>query len=67
MTGPGQIVVTRPLQIRTTVARCGHAALAPGCHVCAADQAQQRRPGRLRGKGWTKSPRRKKRRNRRKP
>lgn len=45
--------------------RCGHTAHTVGCRVCEAALSRKRRPGRLRGKGYTKSPARKPRRNRR--
>ncbi|WP_141576180.1 hypothetical protein [Actinomadura sp. WMMA1423] len=47
--------------------RCGHTAPTIGCRACEAAQSRRRRPGRLRGRGWTKPASRKKRRNRRKP
>ena len=47
--------------------RCGHPAPTIGCHACETTQSRKRRAGRLRGRGWTKPPGRKKRRNRRKP
>ncbi|MFV2172284.1 hypothetical protein ACFHW2_12130 [Actinomadura sp. LOL_016] len=61
----GRVLTQVPSRQTQTRTRCGHAAPTRGCRVCEAEQTRTRRPGRLRGKGWTKSPHRKPRRNRR--
>ncbi|MFE9099900.1 hypothetical protein [Actinomadura geliboluensis] len=45
--------------------RCGHLGPTPGCRTCEAAHQHRRRPGRLRGRGFTKSPKPPKRRRRR--
>lgn len=61
----GQVLTQVSSGLREGRTRCGHTAPTVGCRVCEAAQSRTRRPGRLRGKGWTKSakpPKRKRRR-----
>lgn len=61
----GQVLIQVSQGVKEGRTRCGHTAHTVGCRVCEAAQNRRRRPGRLRGRGYTKSDKPPKRRRRR--